>query len=99
MDITILAQVKSIHKDVHCTNDTIKNILGVIGAQTSEVPLTITYTFLSQKCSPLPPNNFHLPTNLPPFTESTPSHNTYNLSLKLQHITKLTTHKINYNSH
>ena len=30
-------KVKNIHKDVVCTNDSIKNILGIIGAQTSEV--------------------------------------------------------------
>ena len=30
-------KVKNIHKDVVCTKDSIKNILGIIGAQTSEV--------------------------------------------------------------
>ena len=30
-------KVKNIHKDVVCSNDSIKNILGIIGAQTSEV--------------------------------------------------------------
>ena len=29
--------MKNIHKDVVCSNDSIKNILGIIGAQTSEV--------------------------------------------------------------
>ena len=34
-------KVKNIHKDVVCSNDTVKNILGIIGAQTSEVSLEI----------------------------------------------------------
>ena len=39
MEIIILVcrKVKNIHKDVVCSNDSIKNILGIIGAQTSEV--------------------------------------------------------------
>ena len=28
--------MKSIHKDVHCTNNTIKRVLGIIGPQTTE---------------------------------------------------------------
>ena len=32
-------KVKNIHKDVVCTKDSIKNILGIIGAQTSEVDM------------------------------------------------------------
>ena len=31
--------MKAIHQHVHCTNTTVKNILGIIGAQTSEVLL------------------------------------------------------------
>lgn len=30
-------KVKNMHKEVVCNNDTVKNILGIIGAQTSEV--------------------------------------------------------------
>ena len=34
-------KVKKMHEDVVCSNNTIKNILGIIGAQTSEVSLEI----------------------------------------------------------
>ena len=36
-------RVKNIHKDVVCSNDTVKNILGIIGAQTSEVTCIFLY--------------------------------------------------------
>ena len=39
--LLVCRKVKNIHKDVVCSNDSIKNILGIIGAQTSEVS---TYT-------------------------------------------------------
>ena len=34
-------KVKTLHSDVVCSNNTIKNILGLIGGQTSEVSLEI----------------------------------------------------------
>ena len=34
-------KVKNMHKEIVCTNDTVKNIVGIIGAQTSEVTLEV----------------------------------------------------------
>ena len=33
--------VKTIHPDVFCSNETVKNIVGIIGAQTSQVNIYI----------------------------------------------------------
>ena len=41
--------VKTIHPDVFCSNETVKNIVGIIGAQTSQVNIyTLLYIMLAE---------------------------------------------------
>ena len=41
--------VKTIHPDVFCSNETVKNIVGIIGAQTSQVNIyMLVYIILAE---------------------------------------------------